>query len=360
VVDGTVDGIVVTDAAGMVRLCNRAMRQMADGEQDGDWIGSPVTERLCEGPWQEPGVHDVPRPGGGVWRVSVAEVEAPDAFEGRDAVAQSRLFVAVAHDVTAAHKAARARDDMLAIVSHELKTPLTPIKVGATLLHRRWQGMDEPVREQMLAEIAGRADHLHRLIDDLLLVAQLPGSPHTLVQVTPMDFRETVERTVSTVAGMWPHHDVRVSGVEAAPGRSDPGRLRQVVAHLVDNACKFSPAEAPVDVRVETADDGAGPTACVTVTDRGCGIPAREHERVFERFARVEDPLVMTTGGAGLGLYIVRELVVALGGEVVLDSGVGRGTTVTVRLPMLSRTAPASGGERALTTAAVGDSAAAG
>jgi hypothetical protein len=106
-----------------------------------------------------------------------------------------------------------------------------------------------------------------------------------------------------------------------------------VLANLISNAHKYSPADQEVRLRV-WRDNG---WAMAAVSDRGRGIPREELDRVFEKFHRVEDPMTMTTGGTGLGLYIARELTRAMGGEIEATSAPRRGSTFTVRLPLARR-----------------------
>jgi signal transduction histidine kinase len=104
----------------------------------------------------------------------------------------------------------------------------------------------------------------------------------------------------------------------------------QVLDNLLSNAHKYSPGEQPVRLRVWRQDGWAK----AAVVDRGRGIPREELDRIFEKFHRVEDPMTMTTGGTGLGLYIARELARAMGGEIEAASALRRGSTFTVRLPV--------------------------
>jgi signal transduction histidine kinase len=112
--------------------------------------------------------------------------------------------------------------------------------------------------------------------------------------------------------------------------RCDPTRAIQVIGNLLSNALKYSPATTQVDVSISSYEGRAR----VTVTDRGRGIPADQIETVFEKFHRVEDPMTMTTGGTGLGLYIARQLARAMGGDVYLKSVLGAGSTFSLALPL--------------------------
>lgn len=321
VFDGTADGICVLDVHGAVRVWNPAMATLAGVPTD-EALGRPADQVLGAGPWATHGVHDVVRPGERVWRVATSAV----------AGAHGPLRVAVVHDVSAERRVARMKDDMLAVVSHELRTPLTPIKATAQLLLRRWDRMAPAKRELLLTQVLGSADHLNRLVDDLLLVAQLSASSTATPRVSlgSVDLAEVVAGGVAALRLGQPEHELVLDVPKPLPTRSDPLRLRQVLDNLVANACKFSPAGSTVTVSLVERDG----SAVLEVTDRGRGIPTADLERVFERFERVEDPLVMTTSGAGLGLYIVRALVTALGGTIGLRSRVGEGTTATVTLPL--------------------------
>ena len=342
VVDGTADGIFLTDAEGIVQLCNPAMAELAQVDRELA-IGRPAGELFGEGDWTQEGVRDVARPSERVWRLAVSSVQHK---------AQGELRVAVVHDVTTERRVARMKDDMLSIVSHELRTPLTPIKGSAQLLRRRWDRMPAEQREEMLLTIEQRADHLARLVEDLLLVGQLSSSKRAAPRVRPAqaDVMDVAREATRQLSRLHREHHIALSGPEHVSLITDPLRVRQIIDNLVNNACKFSPDGS--EVRVEVSQDG--PWVTLRVVDQGRGIPPEDLERVFERFERVEDPLHMTTSGAGLGLYIVKSLAEGLGGDVQLSSVLGRGTTATVRLPYpVPAAAAATEAGHALTAEAV-------
>ena len=340
VVHGTADGIFVMDAGGTVVLCNPAMADLA--QVNGlDVVGCPASDVFGEGPWSEEGVRDVTRPNDRVWRISVSSIV--DRAHGD-------LLVAVVHDVTQERRVARMKDDMLSIVSHELRTPLTPIKGSAQLLRRRWERMPVQQREEMLQTIEQRADHLARLVEDLLLVGQMSSSKRALVRVETVvvDAVDLARTAISQLDDEHPNHHVVLSAPDSLRLVTDPVRLRQIIDNLVNNACKFSPPDSFVQVAMTTSDRWA----YLRVIDHGRGIPPEDLERVFERFERVEDPLNMTTSGAGLGLFIVRSLAAGLGGDVKISSVLGSGTTVTVKLPLPTVAGIPSGNTRTASSAA--------
>jgi signal transduction histidine kinase len=182
-----------------------------------------------------------------------------------------------------------------------------------------------------MGEIDNRAEHLTRLVEDLLLVAQLAPSSQARPRITTSkaDYVDVLRGVVAELAETHPDHSIELHAPDTLPGATDPLRLRQILSNLIDNACKYSAPASIVAVTLASDDQHV----TIDVTDRGRGIPPEDVQRVFERFERVEDPLHMTTSGAGLGLYIARSLAKALGGEITLHSMPGVGTTVTVSLP---------------------------
>jgi signal transduction histidine kinase len=339
VVDGTADGIFLTDADGIVQLCNPAMAELAQVDRDAV-IGGVAAELFGADDWTTEGVRDVARPGDRVWRLAVSSIQHK---------AHGELRIAVVHDVTTERRVARMKDDMLSIVSHELRTPLTPIKGSAQLLRRRWDRMPSEQREEMLLTIEQRADHLARLVEDLLLVGQLSSSKRAAPRVRPAqtDVMEVAGEAARQLRRLHRGHTIEVTGPESLQLTTDPLRVRQIIDNLVNNACKFS-ADGSV-VRVDVTGDTSWVT--LKIVDQGRGIPPEDLERVFERFERVEDPLNMTTSGAGLGLYIVKSLAEGLGGDVKMTSVLGRGTTATVRLPYPDPSAAGSTARQTLTEA---------
>ena len=323
VVRSTADGILVLDDEQRVTMWNPAMAMLTGIGVD-EALGRRVTELLGEGPWSTIGAHDLVRPDGGrVWRVAVTDAGAADDADFPVA------HVAVIHDVTADHLAARMRDDILSVVSHELRTPLTPIKASTQLLLRRWDRISDERRRDLLAQIDQRADHLARLVEDLILVGQLSVGglgPH--LQLAPSDLVEVLRERAHAVRD---GRDVTVEAPDSLPALTDRLRVAQIVDHLLDNACKYSPSGSPV-VATLREEDG---WAVLEIRDQGPGIPPEHLDRAFERFERLQDPMTMRTSGAGLGLPIVKALSEALGGTAAIESRPGEGTLARVRLPLL-------------------------
>jgi len=229
-------------------------------------------------------------------------------------------------DMTRERRAERLKSDFIATISHELRTPITPIRGYADLLRRRWDRMSEEKRASVLDTIEERAEHLARLVDDLLIAARADSETSLRVESAPME----LVSAVVDAATAFPEVDGRLR-IDPSPPRwvtADRTRVMQIVGNLVGNAVKYTPQDAPIRVQFAAADGAVD----VSVVDAGPGIAADEQERVFERFYRIEDPLTMRTGGSGLGLHISRQLARAMGGDVTLRSSPGDGSTFVLRL----------------------------
>ncbi|HEX9051812.1 MAG TPA: PAS domain S-box protein [Anaeromyxobacter sp.] len=268
----------------------------------------------------------------------------------RDPAGRPSYYVAAAEDV-AARKAVEqdlrdavdARDEFMRIASHELRTPLTSLRLQVESLRAVLaRGGVEPDRVAAKADAALRqVSRLADLVDGLLDVSQL--DPDRL-SIAPQegDLAEAIREAVAGLSGDAARRqvEVRFSAPDTAPASFDRARVQQAVAHLLSNALKFGQGR-PVDVTVETSGD----TARVAVRDRGIGVDAREHERIFGRFERAVPS--SHYGGFGLGLFMARRIAEGHGGSVRLESPPGGGSTFVLELPLRGpRGAPARAGAR--------------
>ncbi|NBC34392.1 MAG: hypothetical protein GVY13_17070 [Alphaproteobacteria bacterium] len=231
-----------------------------------------------------------------------------------------------------AEDASRAKSRFLASMSHEVRTPLNAIIGFSDVLRGEER---ENLREAALQEYAtyihtsGR--QLLGLLNDILDLAKVEAGRLDMHE-EPVALPGLLTDCVATIRPLAGRRSITVAA-DCAPDvtqiRIDAFRLKQVVLNLLDNAVKFTPAGGRVSVRAARSRAGLE----IAVEDTGIGIAEEDQTRVFEPFTQVHDPLCRDTGGTGLGLALVRELVQALGGTVVLASTPGRGTTVRITLP---------------------------
>jgi PAS domain S-box-containing protein len=226
----------------------------------------------------------------------------------------------------------RAKDEFVSTVSHELRTPVTSI-IGYTEMLRDGSIVDAlPDQLPMLATIARNGERLVAICNDLLLLSGFDADAAVGVR-TRVDLRACVVAARDTVHAVVGDHAVEV---DVSPGgvplevTGDRSQLDRLVANLLGNAVKFTPDGG----RVEVALTHEGVHAVLTVRDTGIGIPAADHEAVFQRFFRSEQAQVRAIPGTGLGLPIVAAIVKAHAGTIDLESTVGLGTTFRVLIPL--------------------------
>jgi signal transduction histidine kinase len=233
-------------------------------------------------------------------------------------------------------------DELFLILSHELRAPLTTIKGSSRTLLRHGTALEPETSRQLLRDIDQEADRLHRLVDNLLELARAGVGPSAL-RTEPTAVDVLLRRVVADATPRVGSRRLRVRAPGDLPRPAvDPVRIEQVVRNLVDNAIKFSPPTGTIDISVARQDD----LIVVMVKDDGPGVAAEFHERVFERFFRVERE-GSTVAGAGLGLAICKRFVELHGGRIELESRPGHGAAFRFTLPLdesctASESAPAS------------------
>ena len=238
--------------------------------------------------------------------------------------------VLVQQDVTRLREAEQLKDDFLALISHEFRTPLTTIHGGAHLLLKQRAALNEITQDELLTDIATESERLdHMLANILTLAAVMAGRLE--VSTEPVLLAPLVREVVSLMARQVPHHPLHVavpSGLPAVEG--DPALLSEVLTNLYENAAKYSPLGSLI-VTTASHDDGY---IALDITDVGIGIPTDQLEHVFNRFYRVDHNSHVR--GTGLGLYLSRALIEAQGGRLVARShGLGTGSTFSITLPIV-------------------------
>jgi PAS domain S-box-containing protein len=230
-------------------------------------------------------------------------------------------------DITVFKELERLRDEFASIVAHDLRNPISSILMNAERLLRR-PGDAIEVRAAGLERIRRAAARLGDMVKDLLDASRIEVDRLTLDR-KPLAPRATVEAIVEEVRPTLGEHPVKVATEgDPAPILADPVRFDQILTNLLENAAKYSPRDAPIDVKVVPSEDGVE----VTVKDEGMGIAPEDIPRLFDRFYQAKRAREMRAG-LGLGLYITRGLVAAHGGRIWVDSEPAHGSTFHVWLP---------------------------
>ena len=325
-------GLVLCDESGDV-LFRNSQAETLMASRYGDAIAAQaVTDVLAEG-WSQ-GVADRTIDIYGPPRRTLT-IRASVIDDGRRPLG----VIAIIEDVSERRRLEDIRRDFIANVSHELKTPMGALGLLAeTLQFER----DPEVANRLANRINSEAFRVNRIIEDLLDLSRIEGEGSPSREPVPASLvvAEAIER-IRTAAEQ---HEVTLNFIEPDFNYVVFGDRRQLVSAihaLLENAVVYSPIGGKVSISIDrvdasTNDEGEvlGPKVHIAIKDEGVGIPAKDLERIFERFYRVDPGRARETGGTGLGLSIVRHVALNHGGTVLVDSREGEGSTFTLELPV--------------------------
>jgi signal transduction histidine kinase len=342
--DDLPDGVVITDAEGLVVVFNRAAERITELPAAGA-LGRQLDEALplldlegrlwwaCTDPY-----------GGLAIRTGQPETRLllPD---GRDVLVTARYVrehgggpiarvVIGLRDTSARARVERRHADLIATVAHELRSPLTSVKGFTATLLAKWERFTDDQRKLMLETVDADADRVTRLIAELLDIARI-DSGRLQLGCYPIDLADLVtEQVAGMIAAGQSAERFDVQSIDLPAVWADPDKLRQVVANLLENAVRHGEGRVTISFKelTEPEDDerkGEGPPMiAMTVDDEGPGIPEAMLGRVFTRFWRGN-----RRGGTGLGLYIVKGIVEAHGGSITVGRAPGGGARFRFTMP---------------------------
>jgi signal transduction histidine kinase len=240
---------------------------------------------------------------------------------------------------TALRTADYKKDEFIAILAHELRNPLAPLRFGLDILGK--EPAVSPLAQKTLATMNRQLDHMVRLIDDLLDISRVSRGSIDLKKER-VDLVSVVQTAIDITRPFLDrcHHTLHFDAQLPLAAFGDPTRLTQIVGNLLHNAAKFTPTGGKISVELTREGDDA----LVSVIDSGEGLAADQIERAFEMFARVDRPGARSEPGLGIGLALARRLAELHDGTLTgASAGAGRGATFTLRLPVLERDAATAG-----------------
>lgn len=258
-------------------------------------------------------------------RLAIA-AHAARLIEGPDAPVRA---IVVIQDVTRLRQAEQLKDDFLALISHEFRTPLTAIHGGAHLLAHGAESIDAATRTDILLDVVTESERLDRMLGNLLSLTNIMAG-RLQAATEPVLVGPLARRVAQEAGAQSATHDFVVDIPSEVPAiEADPDLLEQVLRNLFENAIKYAPNGGEIRVTAQREEQ----SVVLQVTDQGIGIAPEAVTQVFERFRRVDgDP---TVRGMGLGLYLSRHLIEAQSGSIEASSpGVGKGATISIRLPV--------------------------
>jgi len=225
------------------------------------------------------------------------------------------------------------KDALMGMLSHELRTPVTTIYGAAQLLSREAEESQSGRGRELFPDVVYESERLMRLIDNLLVLTRLEQGREIETTREPVLIQHVLAEVVEQESRRWPERSINLDlepGLPTVAG--DQVYLEQVVRNVLSNALKYSPADTPVTISAAIAD--TDDEVEVSVRDRGIGLPAQGQEALFELLARSKDA-VRHAPGAGIGLYVCRRLLDAMGGTIWMEPAPDVGTIVTFRMPIL-------------------------
>jgi len=322
--DALTSGVIVTDHAGKVLVRSRLAANTSSRSHEKTLVDAATSDLLAQAVQGKRAEREVDVFGPPPRNLFVHAVPIT-------ANAQVIGALAVIDDVTDHHRIEKTRRDFIANLSHELRTPVGAVSLLAEML------VDEPdvdTRSQLTSRMLIETERMTETIDDLLELSRIESSTETyndqIVIQSLLD--EAVERTRVAadssgiaIGSLAPAEPITLTG--------NRGQLITALVNLVENAVKYSSSGDSVSVRARLDDDGVA----LVVQDTGRGIPARDVDRIFERFYRVDRSRDATTGGTGIGLSIVRHVALNHGGQVSVESFEGDGSTFTLVLPVAAQ-----------------------
>ncbi len=342
IIEASADGVLILDSAQRITVFNRALARLSGYEAD-DVLGRRHDDVI---------VVDAKRAGltlseaeAGGWPLRndssffvEGDLRRIDGAHTPVSITYAALFdqddslvniIANVRDMTRLREADELKNTFISIISHELKTPVALIKGYAGTLRREDARWDAATVRDSAAVIEEEADHLTELIDNLLDASRLQAGGLKL-NLSDVSLEQLARHMVEKYSVEAQQHPITLSfQANFPPVRGDATQLENVLSNLINNALKYSPPGAPIEVAGRVSPN----EVIITVSDRGIGIPLDEQGRIFERFYRVDDQLSRQTQGSGLGLYLAKAIIEAHRGRIWVQSTPGRGASFSFALP---------------------------
>ncbi|MCE1254654.1 MAG: ATP-binding protein, partial [Anaerolineae bacterium] len=347
ILEAVADGVLVTDSDNIITLFNNSAERILDlasadvldkhldeffaffGSVAGRWTETIRRWSSAPNSFQSGDLYSeqLNLENNRVVLVSLAPVIMGEVFLGT---------VSIFRDITHQVQVDRLKSEFVANVSHELRTPMTSIKGYVDIMLMGAAGEITPQQGQFLQVVKSNTERLGVLVNDLLDVSRIEAGRAVLTH-KPVNLMEITTELVEALKVRSRENnktlDIRMVLPPDLPVvRGDPARIHQIINSLLINAYNYTPSDGKINLQMSVIDN----MIQVDVTDNGIGIPVKDQHRIFERFYRGEDPLVLATAGTGLGLAISRILVEMHGGKIwFISSGIpGEGSTFSFTLPI--------------------------
>ncbi|MBI3004605.1 MAG: HAMP domain-containing protein [Ignavibacteriales bacterium] len=344
IVESIADPLIVTDEKNCIILMNEAAALVLD-LKDRRWMGEPLASVVRDERWID-GLTPTPddRLSGQRRDHLLSFKKNGDTlyFRPRQTIITDEQgnvegTITLLQDVTRFKNLDRMKSEFIATVSHEFRTPLTSISMGIDILTQGTAGPISERQRELLAAAKADCERLRKLVKELLDLSRLESGKFETRKI-PLRLRDLVEEAVKPLELPFQEQGIGLEvniPPDLSPVNGDNQQLSWVVRNLVDNALRYSMSGGKVNVKAVEEGDAIK----VSVTDTGKGIPEEARRTIFEKFVQIKQPTETTPGSVGLGLAIAREVVEAHGGQIGVESKLGKGSTFFFTLP---KSVPAS------------------
>jgi len=218
------------------------------------------------------------------------------------------------------------QDEFISTVSHELRTPLTSIRGFAQTLLSSWDKIDDENKKKFIKIIEDQSNRLINLVENILTVSKTGN-----IVFTKVDVNSAIKKIIPIFKESYKTHKIELHFNAIPPfARLDEDKFQQIMTNLIDNGCKYSPENSTVKITTEVNKNSIK----ISVQDEGVGIRECDREKLFKKFSRLENHLTSKTQGNGLGLYITKQIVESMNGNIDFNSDGVKGTTFTVVFPV--------------------------
>jgi len=331
IVSHTSDGVFTVDLDGRITTWNPAMHTIM-GYSEGDAIGRRYEDVLGLGLIAVLADDDAGNGGLGVTTSTTKDGVRKDlrlrTSTIRDDEGAPPARIVVVRDAGEEMKAEQIKRDFVSMISHELRSPLTPLRGFLSSLVEGTVDDSADKRHEYYRIMLRQAQRLERVVNDMLDVSLIEAGG-LVVDIQPVPLDHVLSRLVKEFREQHPDRPVVLHDLDRPTiVFADPFRVEQVVLNLLSNADKYAPAGLPVEVGIRAGEG----SVTISVSDQGEGIAPEHREMIFDRFYRVQGDPASRRPGTGLGLYIARTLVEAMSGRIWVDSEMGAGTTLSFSL----------------------------
>ena len=206
--------------------------------------------------------------------------------------------------------------DFISTVSHELRTPLTSIRGFSQTMLNSWDKLDDDSKKKFLKIIEEQSNRLINLVENMLSVTKLQSEKENLIY-KETNLRSVIEPVITIIKNTYPKHNFILEYNDKTPNiHVDKDKFQQIMTNLIENAAKYSDENTFIKIKTSPCGDNVS----IKVIDNGIGIDPENYEKIFTKFSRIDNPLTRKVQGSGLGLYITKNLVEKMGGQISVSS----------------------------------------